>query len=223
MWQYGNMLFCSTYLQGRKLKMVFPWHLAHHTYTAVERKKKKWAFGFLESKKLTYVLLVCITWGACPLWLAALRNRKMPFWDTSHKKSFVWFRERDSVEPWRMLRQGWLQNAFLAWKGFLQNPFMHARVPEHQMPSPPLHNKTQFWGITLVCRRSGVGLDNPWTGITSQQQWLWRFYSCSSKQFVEMEIVPDAVFWCRCRLCRWPQIKHFSVGAYVSFQASFHI
>lgn len=48
------------YIQGSKLKIAFPWQLAHHTYAAVEKKKVGF-FGFLGNKKLTYVLFICVT------------------------------------------------------------------------------------------------------------------------------------------------------------------
>lgn len=58
------MLFCSTapkmYMKAGSLKshLLDSWLIVR---AAVEKKKKKWSLGFLGKKKLTYVLLVCVT------------------------------------------------------------------------------------------------------------------------------------------------------------------
>lgn len=59
------MLFCSTapkmYMKAGSLKshLLDSWLIV---CAAVEKKKKKkWSLGFLGKKKLTYVLLVCVT------------------------------------------------------------------------------------------------------------------------------------------------------------------
>lgn len=60
----SNMLFCSTapkmYMKAGSLKshLLDSWLIVR---AAVEKKKKKWSLGFLGKKKLTYVLLVCVT------------------------------------------------------------------------------------------------------------------------------------------------------------------
>lgn len=67
---WNNVAICcfvEPYCRARSWKWYVPdsWLITHMLLW----REKKWAFGFLGSKKLTYVLLVCVTWGACPLWL----------------------------------------------------------------------------------------------------------------------------------------------------------
>lgn len=62
----SNMLFCSTapkmYMKAGSLKshLLDSW-LIVRAAVGKKKKKKKWSLGFLGKKKLTYVLLVCVT------------------------------------------------------------------------------------------------------------------------------------------------------------------
>lgn len=170
MWQYA-VLF--NLLAGQEAENDISLTAGSSHICCCGEKKISGILVFLGSKKLTYVGLVCVTWGACPLWLAALRGREVLFWDTSHKENLVWLEAHHSMEQTRIPRQGWLQNAFLAWKGFLQKPLTHARVLEHQMSSatPP-----QGKGILRHCS----SLQAAWG--RGGQSWSWN-HSLSSNGF----------------------------------------
>lgn len=173
MWQYA-VLF--NLLAGQQAENGISLTAGSSRICCCGKKKKSGLLVFLGCKKLTYVLLVCVTWGACPLWLAALRSREMLFWDTSHKENLVRLAAHHSMEQTRMLRHGCRMHS---WHGG-DSCRIPLSMPEYQSTKCHHHPSTRKWHPEALLQSVGK-LRQGWPvlGLESLSHLLWQFHLCS--------------------------------------------